>query len=110
MRRISETDRRSTTWLALVAVSLFARGGAACAQAPATLEVDVSKPGAAIPPEFFGLMTEEINHGYEGGLYAELIQNRSFQDPHPDRRGARGGGGGGDRSPLHWSVIGLGTM
>ena len=31
-------------------------------------------------PLFYGLMTEEINHSYDGGLYAELIQNRIFQD------------------------------
>ena len=29
---------------------------------------------------FYGLMTEEINHAYDGGLYGELIQNRSFRD------------------------------
>ena len=27
----------------------------------------------------YGLMTEEINYAYEGGLYAELIRNRSFK-------------------------------
>ena len=31
-------------------------------------------------------MTEEINHSYDGGIYAELIRNRAFQDNpnHPD--------------------------
>ena len=31
-------------------------------------------------------MTEEINHSYDGGIYAELIRNRAFQDDpnHPD--------------------------
>ncbi len=28
----------------------------------------------------YGLMTEEINHSYDGGLYAELIRNRIFKD------------------------------
>ena len=28
----------------------------------------------------YGLMTEEINHAYDGGLYAELIRNRIFKD------------------------------
>jgi len=27
------------------------------------------------------LMTEEINHSYDGGLYAELIRNRIFKVP-----------------------------
>ncbi|PTQ95522.1 alpha-N-arabinofuranosidase [Mucilaginibacter yixingensis] len=49
------------------------------AQTPAlTLQLD--KPGAAVSPTFYGLMTEEINHSYDGGLYAELIRNRVFKD------------------------------
>ncbi len=31
-----------------------------------------------ISPQLYGLMTEGINHSYDGGLYAELIQNRAF--------------------------------
>ena len=33
----------------------------------------------AVSPMLYGLMTEEINYSYEGGLYAELIRNRSFK-------------------------------
>lgn len=86
--------------LALILISVC--GGTAVGQAPikATLDVDVSKPTVTIPPMFFGLMTEEINHSYDGGLYAELIQNRTFQDPQPQGR---------DRNlPVHWSVVGSG--
>ena len=36
-------------------------------------------------------MTEEINHSYDGGLYAELIRNRSFQDE--------------PNVPAHWSLV-----
>ena len=32
-----------------------------------------------MPPTFYGLMTEEINYSYEGGLYGELIRNRAFK-------------------------------
>ena len=32
-----------------------------------------------VSPDFFGLMTEEINYSYEGGIYAELIRNRAFK-------------------------------
>lgn len=49
------------------------------AQTPATLAVDVNKPGAAVSPMLYGLMTEEINYSYDGGLYAELIRNRTFR-------------------------------
>lgn len=89
---------RLTSRMALIAVLLCAGGGAARADTQATLNVDVDKPGTAIPPTFFGLMTEEINHAYDGGLYAELIQNRTFQDPTRNPTPL----------PLHWFVVGSG--
>jgi len=49
------------------------------AQSPAELTVDVSQPKAAVSPTLYGLMTEEINYSYDGGLYAELIRNRTFR-------------------------------
>jgi len=68
--------------------------------AVAQLDIDLAHPGNAIPPMFNGLMTEEINHSYDGGLFAELIQNRTFQDPEPGRDGV----------PIHWSVVGAGKV
>jgi alpha-N-arabinofuranosidase len=44
------------------------------------LTLDLTKPGASVSPKLYGLMTEEINHSYDGGLYAELIRNRIFKD------------------------------
>src|SRR5215217_301996 len=44
------------------------------------LTLDFTKPGATVSPMLYGLMTEEINHSYDGGLYAELIRNRIFKD------------------------------
>ena len=49
------------------------------AQTP-KLTLDLSKPGLNVSPMLYGLMTEEINHSYDGGLYAELIRNRIFKD------------------------------
>jgi alpha-L-arabinofuranosidase len=49
------------------------------AQSAAALTVDVNRPKAAVSPTLYGLMTEEINHSYDGGLYAELIRNRTFR-------------------------------
>jgi alpha-N-arabinofuranosidase len=46
--------------------------------------VQVDKPGAKIDPMFYGIMTEEINFSYEGGLYGELIRNRIFRNPQGD--------------------------
>jgi alpha-L-arabinofuranosidase len=48
------------------------------------LILDFTKPGANVSPMLYGLMTEEINHSYDGGLYAELIRNRIFKD-NPNR-------------------------
>ena len=53
--------------------------------------VDAAHSAGNVSPRLYGLMTEEINHSYDGGLYAELIQNRAFQD---------------DASkPVHWSAV-----
>ncbi|MEA4918203.1 alpha-L-arabinofuranosidase C-terminal domain-containing protein [Proteiniphilum sp.] len=45
------------------------------------LVVDVKKPGAEIQPTMYGLFFEDINFGADGGLYAELVKNRSFEFP-----------------------------
>jgi alpha-N-arabinofuranosidase len=52
-----------------------------CVKAQTTkLILDLTKPGASVSPMLYGLMTEEINHSYDGGLYAELIRNRILKD------------------------------
>jgi len=51
------------------------------AQSPtATLSIQLDKPAHAVSPTLYGLMTEEINYSYDGGLYAEMVRNRTFQD------------------------------
>jgi alpha-N-arabinofuranosidase len=45
------------------------------AQAP-SLTIQVDHPTATVSPTLYGLMTEEINYSYDGGLYAELIRDR----------------------------------
>lgn len=51
------------------------------AQPPAAvLEVKVQEPVAKVSPTLYGLMTEEINYSYDGGLYAEQVRNRTLQD------------------------------
>src|SRR4029434_4700387 len=61
------------------------------AQQPVTLTVRVDQPGAKIDPLFYGLMTEEINFSYDGGLYAELVRTRTFRD--------------NPQNPVNWSVV-----
>jgi alpha-N-arabinofuranosidase len=43
------------------------------------IQIQADKVVAPMPPTFYGLMTEEINYSYEGGLYGELVRNRSFK-------------------------------
>ena len=47
------------------------------------MTVDVSKPTARINPAMYGIFFEDINFGADGGLYAELVKNRSFEFPQP---------------------------
>ena len=46
----------------------------------ATLSLDVKNPRAKASPSLYGLMTEEINFSYDGGLYAEMVRNRTFHE------------------------------
>ncbi|RZK46510.1 MAG: alpha-L-arabinofuranosidase, partial [Hymenobacter sp.] len=52
---------------------------AARAQAPAALTVQVNKPGAAVNQNMYGLFFEDINFAADGGLYPELVKNKSFE-------------------------------
>ena len=45
---------------------------------PATLTIHADQPVSAVSPTLYGLMTEEINYSYDGGLYAEMVRNRTF--------------------------------
>jgi alpha-N-arabinofuranosidase len=65
--------------IALLSASLFGQGS----QNAAVISVEASHPGAAISPSMFGIFFEDINFGADGGLYPELVKNRSFefQDP-----------------------------
>src|SRR5574339_553073 len=56
-----------------------------------TIAIDASAPSGKVSPLFYGLMTEEINHSYDGGLYAELLRNRAFLDD--------------AQAPVHWSAV-----
>jgi len=48
-----------------------------------TISVDVAHPGAAISPQMFGVFFEDINFAADGGLYPELVKNRSFEFSEP---------------------------
>jgi alpha-N-arabinofuranosidase len=46
------------------------------AQAP-SFTIQADHPVATVSPTFYGLMTEEINYSYDGGIYAELVRDRT---------------------------------
>jgi alpha-L-arabinofuranosidase len=75
----------------LIAVSIGSLTLTAQFLSAATFTVDAGRPVGQVSPAFYGLMTEEINHSYDGGLYAELIQNRAFLDD--------------PTTPVHWSAV-----
>ena len=62
-----------------------------CLAASPSFTIDASRSAGQVSPTLYGLMTEEINHSYDGGLYAELIRNRAFLDD--------------ANSPVNWSVV-----
>lgn len=80
---------RCSQILSLLALLLVSTLVSAQASPPPTLRIDVHQVKGKVSPMLYGLMTEEINYSYDGGLYAELVRNRAFQD---NRRG----------QPFHW--------
>ncbi len=72
----------------------YASAVVSCLAANPTFTIDVSHPAGTVSPRLYGLMTEEINHSYDGGLYAELIRNRAFLDD--------------ATTPAHWLVVDAG--
>lgn len=45
------------------------------------MHLRVDRPGAEIQPTMYGIFIEDINFAADGGLYAELVKNRSFEFP-----------------------------
>lgn len=64
----------------ILVLPAFALLLAACSQPQAEITIDVAQHGADIPSSMYGIFFEEINHAGDGGLYAELVQNRGFED------------------------------
>ena len=56
------------------------------------LQIDAGRVTGTVSPTLYGLMTEEINFSYEGGIYGELIRNRSFK--------------ANAQTPQFWSAVG----
>src|ERR1700687_2326927 len=59
-----------------------------------SLTIQVDHPISKVSPMFYGLMTEEINFSYDGGLYAEQVRDRVV--------------GPGRRPLFHWTTVARG--
>ena len=59
---------------------LFALSLVASAQTH-VLDVNTKKLGAPVQPTMYGIFFEDINYAADGGLYAEMVKNRSFEFP-----------------------------
>jgi alpha-N-arabinofuranosidase len=76
---------------ALPAQPAAAVASPAAEPADPVLRISADKAGPKVSPILYGFMTEEINFSYDGGLYAELVRNRTFMDNAQD--------------PVHWSLV-----
>lgn len=95
-------------------LSVFLALASAHAQ-PLTVAVQAGSAGKAVSPDLVGIFFEDLNYAADGGLYAELIQNRSFEYNAAEQMNwgpltgwefiKRGGGGGelwvDDSGPVH---------
>lgn len=73
-------------------VTLAAHGQAA---ANAAMTIQVNQPGVVVSSNLFGIFFEELSSAGDGGLYAELVRNRSFED--------------NTNNPDYWSLVTSGT-
>ncbi len=64
----------------LATISLLAISLTAAAQTH-VIDINTKKLGAPIQPTMYGLFFEDINYAADGGLYGELVKNRSFEFP-----------------------------
>ncbi|WP_406503843.1 alpha-L-arabinofuranosidase C-terminal domain-containing protein [Streptomyces sp. NBC_00212] len=80
---------------ALTAADAAALAGVPVDSTQPLLTVDTTHPGPQVSSELGGIFFEDINHSGEGGLYAELVNNRSFMAA---------------ATPLHWSASGAASL
>jgi alpha-N-arabinofuranosidase len=71
--------RPMSMWMA---TCLLCASGWVVAQTP-KLTIDAGTTVSTVSPTLYGLMTEEINFSYDGGLYAEMVRNRNFSTQWP---------------------------
>ncbi len=78
LRRIRSSRRPNLKIMRSLLFFLLLGETAIHAQSQATLTIDLQHPKGKVSPALYGLMTEEINYSYEGGLYAQFIRTPEF--------------------------------
>src|ERR1035438_3670836 len=93
---MSRKSKLTPAALCLLAAGVLGAQG----NAPAVLQIKAGEVAARVSPMLYGLMTEEINYSYDGGLYGELVRNRNFKED--------------TQNPVHWQLVqeggGTGSM
>ena len=96
--------------VAMLPILGFAEG-----QGAHTIDIRADRMGAEIQPTMYGLFFEDINYGADGGLYAEMVKNRSFEFPQSlmgwqsfGKVEVKDQGGPFDRNPHYVSLSGAG--
>jgi alpha-L-arabinofuranosidase len=87
------TRMRRMVRLTFTGIFLMAWSWSAPAQT-STVTIQANQPAATISSNLFGIFFEEINLAGDGGIYAELIRNRSFEDA---------------STPVYWSLVSSGS-
>src|SRR5215210_2174986 len=67
------------SWTCALLVAIFSSTLFA-AEPGTTINVDFAHPGIKVSPTLYGVFFEEINRSGDGGIYAEMLDNRSFED------------------------------
>src|SRR5690349_14238270 len=70
------TRKPNLIWILLVLICVTLN---CFAQTSPVITVKVNEIKAAVQPTMYGIFFEDINFGADGGLYAELVKNRSFE-------------------------------
>ncbi len=64
----------------LLTTTLFLSCAATMMAQVEPIRIDLDQKGVVVSPDLYGIFFEEINHAGDGGLYAELVQNRGFEE------------------------------
>ena len=67
--------------------ALALAGSAVLSAQPSRLDINLKKVGAPVQKTMYGIFFEDINFAADGGLYAELVKNRSFEFPQDPLQG-----------------------